>query len=62
MQLLRYIVRPLSPWGTPLRSDTLCGLLLWRLAERYGSAACRAAMAAAPPSVQASRPLSCPPR
>ena len=46
MQLLRYIVRPLSPWGTPLRSDTLCGLLLWRLAERYGSAACRAAIAA----------------
>lgn len=46
MQLLRYIVRPLSAWGTPLRSDTLCGLLLWRLAERYGSDACRAAIAA----------------
>lgn len=42
MQLLRYIVRPLSPWGTPLRSDTLCGLLLWHLAERDGSDACRA--------------------
>jgi len=46
MQLLRYIVRPLSPWGTPLRSDTLCGLLLWRLAERRGPAACREAIEA----------------
>lgn len=46
MQLLRFIVRPLSPWGTPLRSDTLCGLLLWRMAERQGPAACRAAIEA----------------
>ncbi|WP_165175746.1 RAMP superfamily CRISPR-associated protein [Desulfovibrio sp. ZJ369] len=44
MQLLRYIVRPLSPWGTPLRSDTLCGMLLWRMAERQGAGACRAAI------------------
>ncbi len=44
MHLLRYIVRPLSPWGTPLRSDTLCGLLLCRLAERQGAAACRSAI------------------
>ena len=44
MQLLRYIVRPLSAWGTPLRSDTLSGLLLWRIAERYGSEACRKAI------------------
>ena len=44
MQLLRYIVRPLSPWGTPLRSDTLAGLLLWRIAERQGPAACRKAI------------------
>lgn len=46
MQLLRFIVRPLSSWGTPLRSDTLCGLLLWRMAERQGPAACRAAIEA----------------
>lgn len=46
MQLLRYIVRPLSPWGTPLRSDTLCGMLLWRIAERQGAEACRAAIEA----------------
>lgn len=46
MQLLRYIVRPLSAWGTPLRSDTLCGLLLWRLAERHGPGACRSAIEA----------------
>lgn len=46
MQLQRYIVRPCSPWGTPLRSDTLAGLLLWRIAERDGSAACRDAIAA----------------
>lgn len=46
MQLLRFIVQPLSAWGTPLRSDTLCGILLWRLAERRGSAACQAAIEA----------------
>lgn len=46
MQLLRFIVRPLSAWGTPLRSDTLCGILLWRLAEREGAGACRAAIEA----------------
>ncbi|MBQ7606893.1 MAG: hypothetical protein IJU76_02810 [Desulfovibrionaceae bacterium] len=44
MQLLRYIVRQLSPCGTPLRSDTLYGLLLTRLAERSGPEACRAAI------------------
>lgn len=42
MQLVRYIVRPQSPWGTPMRSDTLAGLLLWRMAERHGPGACRA--------------------
>lgn len=46
MQLLRYIVRPLSPWGTPLRSDTLCGMLLWHMAERLGAGVCRAAIEA----------------
>lgn len=44
MQLLRYIVRQLSPWGTNLQSDTLYGLLLTRLAERKGPEACRAAI------------------
>ncbi len=39
MQLMRYIVRPLSPWGTPLRSDTLSGLILLRIAERQGESA-----------------------
>lgn len=36
MALHRFILRPLSPWGTPLRSDTLTGLLLYRLAEDEG--------------------------
>lgn len=40
MQLLRYIVHQLSPWGIPLRSDTLCGLVLTRLSERQGPQAC----------------------
>lgn len=39
MALHRFILRPLSPWGTPLRSDTLAGLLLYRLAEDEGYAA-----------------------
>lgn len=46
MNLHRYLVRPLSPWGTPLRGDTLHGLVLWRIAERDGDAACREAIAA----------------
>ena len=33
MALHRFILHPLSAWGTPLRSDTLTGLLLYRLAE-----------------------------
>lgn len=45
MRLHRYILRPLSPWGTALRSDTLYGLLLWRIAERDGDAACRESIA-----------------
>ncbi len=38
----RFILRPLSAWGTPLRSDTLAGLLLYRLAEEEGEVALRA--------------------
>ena len=41
MRLHRFLLRPLSPWATPLRSDTLYGLLLWRIAERRGNGACR---------------------
>ena len=39
MALHRFILRPLSSWGTPLRSDTLTGLLLYRLAEDEGEEA-----------------------
>lgn len=42
MALHRFILRPLSAWGTPLRSDTLAGLLLYRLAEDEGEAALKA--------------------
>lgn len=42
MALHRFILRPLSAWGTPLRSDTLAGLLLYRLAEDEGESALRA--------------------
>ncbi len=41
MALHRFLLRPLSFWGTPLRSDTLTGLLLYRLAEDEGAAALR---------------------
>lgn len=46
MRLYRYTLRPLSPWATPLRSDTLYGLLLWRIAERQGDTACGEAITA----------------
>lgn len=39
MALHRFILRPLSSWGTPLRSDTLTGLLLYRMAEDEGEEA-----------------------
>lgn len=42
MALHRFILRPLSAWGTPLRSDTLTGLLLYRLAEDEGEDALKA--------------------
>ena len=46
MRLHRFLLRPLAPWATPLRSDTLYGLLLWRIAERQGDEACRHAITA----------------
>ena len=46
MALHRFILRPLSAWGTPLRSDTLAGLLLYRLAEDEGEAALKAELEA----------------
>ncbi len=46
MRLHRFILRPLGPWTGPLRSDTLYGLLLWRIAERQGDDACQNAIAA----------------
>lgn len=58
MALHRFILRPLSSWGTPLRSDTLAGLLLYRLAEDEGEAALRAELEAfqegAPPFILSS--------
>lgn len=40
MKMLRFILKPASSWATPLRSDTLSGMLLWRVAEENGD--CRA--------------------
>ena len=42
MALHRYLLGPLAPWGTPMRSDTLAGLLLFRLAEDEGENVLRA--------------------
>jgi len=36
MPLCRFIIKPTSPWSTPLRSDTLAGMLLYRMAEDEG--------------------------
>ena len=33
MPLYRYSIEPLSAFGTPLRSDTLYGHLLWAAAQ-----------------------------
>lgn len=41
MKLHRFIITPTSAWGTPLRSDTLYGLLLYHLAESDGDDMCR---------------------
>lgn len=46
MRLYRFLLRPESPWGTPLRSDTLYGLLLWRLNEDLGPEHCKNAIEA----------------
>lgn len=42
MSLHRYLLTPKSAWGTPFRSDTLTGLLLYRLAEDEGEKALHA--------------------
>ena len=42
MRLCRFILTPISPWASRLRSDTLNGLVLWHLAQREGDAACEA--------------------
>ena len=39
MTLRRFNIRPLSPWTTPMRSDMLNGLLLYRIAEDEGDEA-----------------------
>lgn len=36
MKLYRLQLRALGPWRTPLRSDTLSGLLCWAVASRHG--------------------------
>lgn len=64
MKLRRYIIEPRSPWASPLRGDTLAGLLLWRLAEDEGEEACAEALAAfragEPPfEVSSAMPLDC---
>ncbi len=46
MSLHRYILTPQSAWATPLRSDTLAGLLLYRLAEDEGETALQAEITA----------------
>ncbi len=46
MAVHRYILKPQSAWGTPLRSDTLAGLLLYRLAEDEGEQALKAEISA----------------
>ena len=46
MALHRVLLRPLSPWGTPVRSDTLAGLLLYRMAEDEGETALQTALEA----------------
>lgn len=42
MKLHRFIIQAESAWGTPLRSDTLYGLILYHLAELEGDNACQA--------------------
>ena len=38
MKALKFTLRPLSAFGTPLAGDTLFGHLCWALALRRGSA------------------------
>ena len=44
--LHRYVLQPLSPWGTPLRGDTLYGLILFRIGEEEGVEKLRQTLAA----------------
>ena len=46
MEFKRYILRPLSPWGSPLPSDTLTGLILCRIAEEMGDSVCEETISA----------------
>lgn len=40
MTLCRFVLKNLSPWPGPLRSDTLYGLICWYVAECEGGSAC----------------------
>lgn len=42
MQVLRYTIQPTSPWITPLRSDTLHGLIACQIREWEGESSCLA--------------------
>lgn len=44
--LHRFVLQPLSPWGTPLRGDTLYGLILFRIGEEEGVEKLRQTLAA----------------
>lgn len=44
MDVVQYTLEPLSPWISPLRSDTLHGLLACQIAEWEGTAACKAVL------------------
>lgn len=60
MGLCRYILTPLSPWGSRLRSSTLYGLICWHVAEQEGDNKCQeliAAFAAGQPPFQVSSAL-----
>lgn len=58
MRLYRFVISPQSPWATPLSSDTLYGLVCWRVAEDEGPGQCQelieAFEAARPPFILSS--------
>lgn len=39
--MIRFVLTPLSPWATALRSDTLYGLICWQVAQTSGAVQCR---------------------